>query len=72
MNKFKMPSTESIRANIESSGLPEKVKRDALRAVDYSLAHPSSLVEAIEQSQKAIREREEIRKKNSKKPTPKN
>lgn len=67
-----MPPTESFRKNIESSGLPEKVKQDALRAIDYSLSHPSSLAEAIEQSQKAIREREEIRKKNSQKPTPKN
>lgn len=67
-----MPPTESFRANIESSGLPEKVKQDALRAVDYSLAHPSSLEEKQAQTQRAIREREEIRKKNSQKPTPKN
>lgn len=64
MSDFKLPSTESFRKNIESSGLPEKVKQDALRAIDYSLAHPSSLAEKIEQVQRAIREREEI-KKNS-------
>lgn len=65
MSKFKMPSTESYRAYIKSAALPRKEKEDVLRVLDYSLAHPSSLADAREQTQRAIREREEIRKRNA-------
>lgn len=63
MSKFKMPSSESFRKNIESSGLPQKQKRDALRVLDYSLAHPSSLAEKQEQAKRAELERERLRRK---------
>ena len=62
MSDFKLPSTESFRERIALSISQGKGNKDALRAIDYSLAHPSSLEEKIEQVQKAIREREEIRK----------
>lgn len=63
MNKFKMPSTKSYLDHLASRVSAGKGNKDALTAVDYSLAHPSSLEEAREQAQRAIRERDAIAKK---------
>lgn len=71
MSKFKLPSTESFRDRLALSVSQGKGNKDALRAIDYSLAHPSSLAEKQAQTQRAIRAREEIKKKHSEKPTPK-
>ena len=55
-----------MRERIASSHLlaPER-SADLLATINYSLAHPSSLAEKRAQTQRAIREREEIKKKNS-------
>lgn len=53
MSKFKMPSPESFRENIESNALisPER-KAELLAIVDYSSAHPLSLAEKREQARR--------------------
>ncbi len=63
MSKFKMPSAESFRERIASSVSKGEGNKDALMAVDYSLEHPSSSAEKLEQANRAIRERDAIRKK---------
>ncbi|MBX3295019.1 MAG: hypothetical protein KF762_04855 [Acidobacteria bacterium] len=63
MNKFKIPSTKSFRDRLALSVSQGKGNKDALMAVDYSLAHPSSLAEKQAQTQKAVAERDAKRKK---------
>lgn len=65
MSKFKMPSTESFRERLALSVSQGKGNKDALMAVDYSLAHPSSSEEALEQVRRAKAAREKTKKKNS-------
>ena len=63
MSKFKMPSAKSYREFLASRVSQGKGNRDALMAVDYSLAHPSSLAEKQEQAKRAELERERLRRK---------
>lgn len=53
MSKFKMPSTKSFRERLASSVSQGKGNKDVLMALDYSLAHPSSLADAQAQAKRA-------------------
>ena len=70
MSKFKISSLKSYRDYLQSLVSRGMASEDALRVVDYALAHPSSLEQAREQAARAERKREEIRKKRALKPTP--
>lgn len=67
--KFKMPSTKSFRDRIASSVSQGKGNKDALMALDYSAAHPSSLAEKLEQVQREKEASNEAERDVSQKPT---
>lgn len=60
-----MPSTESFRERIALSVSQGKGNKDALRAIDYALANPSTLEQKQAQTQRAKAAREVIRMNNS-------
>lgn len=66
MNNFKMPSTESFRERLASQVSQGKGNKFALMAIDYALAHPSSLEEKQAQAKRAEAARDAIKKNGSK------